>query len=304
MRTDLLAMVCLCAVGVLGCSSTRLAKRLTTQMILRAEPTYARETDYELAEQALASHLKLVEGLLELNPRHPDLLVVAASGFARYAFGFVETPMDLAAARDDLPERDRLAGRAIRFYTRARDYGVRALSRHWGYPDPLSRGPQALSIALKALDHQALPALFWTAYAWGNLIQLQQEVPARLSELPAVVMMMSRVLAIDEGFYFGGAHLFLGAYWGSRPLTLGGSLVKANKHLQRGIDLSQGKYLPAQLLFAIYYAIPAQERALFESKLHGILGAPPDLFPEQALANEIAKRRAAHWLQRSDALFF
>jgi hypothetical protein len=50
-------------------------------------------------------------------------------------------------------------------------------------------------------------------------------------------------------------------------------------------------------------AIPTQNRPLFEQTLQEILDAPLDLFPEQALANQLAKRRAAHWLKRANVLF-
>ena len=59
-----------------------------------------------------------------------------------------------------------------------------------------------------------------------------------------------------------------------------------------------------QYLLAKGYCVQVQDRELFESTLREIIDAPPDLYPEQRMANEIAKRRARRLLGRIDDLFF
>ena len=136
------------------------------------------------------------------------------------------------------------------------------------------------------------------------MINLQPDNPALLIHLPKVVLIMERVLALNETFYFAGPHLFFGAYYGSRPTTLGGDFEKAKYHLQRAIVINNGKFLMANLLLALYYAVPLQNQALFEQTLNDIVTAPPDLFPAQGLANAIAKKQAQFWLQHNEDLFF
>ena len=60
----------------------------------------------------------------------------------------------------------------------------------------------------------------------------------------------------------------------------------------------------SKFLLAKCYAIQTQNKELFERTLKEILEASPDLYPEQRLANELAKRRARHLLDRVDDLFF
>jgi hypothetical protein len=57
------------------------------------------------------------------------------------------------------------------------------------------------------------------------------------------------------------------------------------------------------LLEAQYYAVQVQDRALFTERLQYILEAPETLFPEQALLNAVARRRAVLLLRRIDELF-
>ena len=163
---------------------------------------------------------------------------------------------------------------------------------------------ESLSLELKRCKREDVPALFWTAYAWGSIINLRQDDPAQLIHLPRVELMMRRVLELDETYFFGGPHLFYGSYYGSRPAMLGGHPTKARQHLQRAIEISDGKYLMAKFMLARYYAVMAQDREMFEEILQEIISAPPDLFPEQGLANQLAKRKAKRWLRRVDERFF
>ena len=92
-------------------------------------------------------------------------------------------------------------------------------------------------------------------------------------------------------------------YYGGRAEMLGGDPSKAKEYLERAIEISQGKHLMARFLLAKYYAVPAQDRELFERTLQEILLAPTEQFPEQRLANELAKRRARRWLKHTDEIF-
>jgi hypothetical protein len=172
------------------------------------------------------------------------------------------------------------------------------------FAEVVEQSSEDLSAELRHLRKKHVAALFWTAYSWGGIINLQQREPSSLIELPKVDLMMQRVLELDESFFFGGAHLFYGIYYGGRPEMLGGDPLKAKKHLERAIEINNGKYLMAEFLLARYYYISVQNREMFEHILQSIILASPDLFPEQRLANELARRRAQHWLRRASELFF
>ena len=73
------------------------------------------ETDLILAEQALASNIKLLEGMIKGDPENQHLLMLTSQAIAGYALGFVE---------DEAPER------AKPLYLRARDYAARVLLQY------------------------------------------------------------------------------------------------------------------------------------------------------------------------------
>ena len=284
---------------------TKLAANQTTAVMIEAVPSYDRESDLEFAEQSSLSNLKMMEGLLEITPDNDELLLLNSSSFTRYTFGFIEEKIEIADAEFDFETKAKLVKRAVDFYGRGKDYAVRAMAIYRkSFPAALKKDVDSLAEELNQCGREHVPALFWTAFSWGSIINHQQSEPSRLAELGKVELLMERIMELDETFFFGGPHLFFGTYYGTRSEMLGGDPPRALKHLKRAIELTQGKFLMSRFMIAKGYAVQAQDRELFETTLNEILEASPDLFPEQRLANELAKRRAAYLLGRVDDLFF
>jgi hypothetical protein len=292
------------ALWCIGCSMTQLTVNQTAKVFAKASPTFDKESDLELADLGIMANLKTLEGLLEVHPDNEELLLINARSFALYAFAFVEEKLEKAAAEGDLQTQAEIKARAIDFYERGRGYGLRLLLKaQKEFPKVINGDTERLQSALKKLKKKHVPGLFWTAYAWGGAINLQQDNPAQLVNLSKVELMMRRVIELDESFFFGGAHLFYAAYYGSLPPLLGGNPEKVKEHLQRVDQISGGKFLLSKLFLARYYAYPLQDRSLYKSLLQQILEAPIDIFPEQRLANAVAKARAKRWISQMDELF-
>lgn len=298
-------VVCLVCLMVSNCSMTKIAADQTTAIFEKAVPTFDRESDTELAELAGLSNLKMLEGLLEVTPDNPDLLLLTSSSFTRYAYGFLEEKIEIADVQYNFKEKERLIDRAVDFYERGKNYGLRLMDKYRnGFSNFAKQDLGQFAVELEKLKEEHVPALFWTAFSWGCIVNLKQSEPARLAELSRVELMMERVLELDERFFFGGAHLFYGTYYGIRPEMLGGNPERSKTHLERAMKITEGKFLMSKFLLAKCYAIQTQNKELFERTLKEILEASPDLYPEQRLANELAKRRARHLLDRVDDLFF
>jgi hypothetical protein len=266
------------------------------------QAAFYREGDVRLAEQALASNLKLIEVLLQTSPEDPDLLLLASQGFAAYTFAFVEEKIATHRADPELAGLER--ERARRLYLRARDYGLRMLHlRDESFATALHADLPTFREALTVLQKQEVPALFWTAYGWAGSINWSRDRPEMVADLPRVVAMMHRVLELDETYFYAGPHLFFGVYYASRSPTLGGDPSRAKFHLDRALELTGGNFLLGRLFIADPYAVQIQDRTLFEAQVRLILDAPDDLLPEQRLMNQIAKARARLLRERIDELF-
>jgi hypothetical protein len=124
-----------------------------------------------------------------------------------------------------------------------------------------------------------------------------------ISELPRVESLMKRALELDEGFYYGGPHLFMGIWFASRPQIAGGNLKKSQDHFLKAIDLGQGKFLMAYVYYADYYARKKMDKELFISTLKKVVETPAETSPDLVLVNTVAKNKAKELLGRVEEYF-
>ena len=288
LRRAAYASLALVLLPLSGCSTSQLVARGASPLIEHGMVAMNRETDLELARASIPANLKMIEALLLADPGNTAYRVQAAMGFYGYALGFVE------------PENHE---RAIALYRRARDHALVALD-HAGVTQATLAGDMAtLQQALAKLDACAVPALFWTASAWGKWIELQLDDPARLDELPRVELLMQRVLALDETYYHGGAHLFFGAYYGGRAPLFGGDFARAARHFDRVAELSQGRLLLGEVYRARYLLRQTGDRAAFHATLQRVLEAPASADPDLNLADALARQEAVALLNQEEDLF-
>lgn len=270
-----------------ACSTGQLVARGAAPLIDNGVIAMNRETDLGLAQASMPANLKMLEALLIADPGNTAYQVQAAMGFYGYTLAFVE-PGD--------PDR------AASLYRRARTHALVALE-HAGMSQAAMTGdPATFERSLATLKLDAVPALFWTASSWGKWIELQLDDPARLAELPRVEAMMQRVLALDEAYYYGGAHLFFGAYYGGRAPMFGGDFERSAKHFDRAAALNHNQLLLVEVYRARYLLRQMGEREAFHITLSRVLDAPA-ADPELNLANAVAKQQAAVLLAQEKDLF-
>jgi hypothetical protein len=270
-----------------GCSLKKLAVQQAAGLMEAGFPAYMKETDPLLVRDAMPANLKLMDAMLESDPQNPDLLLLACQGYAAYAFMFIE---------EDNPAR------AKNLYIRAQKYGFSLLQQHGLLPDnpfDLSAWDQKLTSATP----KDVPAIFWTAFAWGGRIQVDRESPLSIADLPLVLRLVEQALVLDPSYWFAGPDTFLGFYNGSLPVMLGGKPDIAKAHFESALKITQRKFLMTQLMFARSYAVQVQDRSLFDSLLKEVIQTAGDELPEAALSNAIARQKAGRLLKKTDELF-
>jgi len=157
---------------------------------------------------------------------------------------------------------------------------------------------------LATVDRDQVADLFWGAVGRAVWIDTQHGSPAAMAWLARVQRFMERVVALDEGYSFGGAHLFLGAYYATLPPLAGGDPDRSREHFERALALTNRRYLPAQVLYADTYARRTMDRHLFESLLAEVLATGRDADPPGAgAANALARRQATQLLAEIDDFF-
>ena len=247
----------------------------------------SKQTDIAVIREGTPAYLMLIDGLIEAYPDNEELLLAGVKAYSSYATLFVEEDREKAQL----------------LYSKAKHYGLRALSKREQFKKLLPKPLGQFEACVPDFRERDVPALFWTAGCWGSWISLSTHSVEAMADVPKVVTLMERVLELDEGFYYGGPHLFMGVYHSSRPKAYGGDPERARRHFERALELSQGRFLMAHVLYAKYYARQVFDRALFVSTLEKVMQTPADSVPELTLLNTIAKQQAKDLLEQVDEYF-
>ncbi|MFB0505322.1 MAG: TRAP transporter TatT component family protein [Thermodesulfobacteriota bacterium] len=247
----------------------------------------SKQSDISVIREGTPAYLMLIDGLIEAYPQNEELLVAGAEAYSSYAAIIMEEDRE----------------KAKRLYLKAKQYGLRALSKRQRFKELLPKHVDQFRTCLADFTKKDVPALFWTASSWGNWISLTTDSVEAMAEIPKVLCLMERVMELDEGFYYGGPHLFMAVYHVSRPKAYGGDPERARRHFEKAFELSQGKFLIAYVLYAKYYARQTFDRELFVSTLERVLDTSADSVPELTLLNTIAKEQAKGLLEQVNDYF-
>ncbi len=244
------------------------------------------QDDLQTVQDGAPAYLLLLDGMLASDPKNEKLLITAARLYGAYASIFVTEP-----------------GRARRLTEKARSYAVRAVCLS---NEPLCRSWQRpyddFAAALATLKASDAPLLYTFAATWASWIQTHSDDWNALADLPKVEAAMRRVVALDESYDNGGAHLYLGVLNTLRPAALGGKPEEGQVHFQRAIELSQGRNLMAKVQYAEKYARLVFNRTLHDRLLHEVTAADAAQ-PGLTLINTLAKQQAQKLLASAKDYF-
>lgn len=273
----LLILLSGCA-SMLASSTGKLAGDLSSAVL--------NQDDLQTVQEGAPAYLLLLDGMLAGDPKNEKLLLAAARLYGAYASIFVTEP-----------------DRARRLTEKARNYAVRAvclnngtLCRNWQRPyDDFA----AALATLKAAD---APLLYTFAATWASWIQTHSDDWNALADLPKVEAAMRRVVALDESYDNGGAHLYLGVLNTLRPAALGGKPEEGQTYFRRAIELSQGRNLMAKVQYAEKYARLVFDRKLHDRLLQEVMAADA-VQPGLTLINTLAKQQAQKLLASAKDYF-
>ena len=270
-----------------ACSMDQTLVRASIPMIEGGVEALNHETDLDLAEDSIPANLNMLLGMIKIDPENTELHTYASQAFYGLAYGFNE---------DTRPQR------ASDFYIRGLEHGIRALELS-GANNLLDGKLTDFNAQVSKMGKREVPAMFWASSNWAKWIDMHRDDPLAIAQLARATALMQRVIELDENFYFGGAHMYFGVYYGSRSPTIGGNFEKSRQHFDRARAITDGKLLIPDLLQAQYLARQQLDREQFHTLLTGIVDAPDDLMPELGLQNQIAKRKAGLLLKKENEWF-
>lgn len=254
-----------------GCSVKRLAIDGVTPALDNFVAALFAEPDPELARTAFETDLHLIQGLRRThdNPRLAELEATALTGYALICWEGVDNQ------------------RAGALYLRARNVGQSLLGE-----DVFALEEEAFQAWLARRKAADLPALFWTAFPYGAWMNLNLDSQEALFTLPRVEAMVKRALELDEGYFFGAGHLFLGALDCTRPRFVGGNPEAGRERFRQAERLGGPDFLLPRLFEARHYCTATLDEARFDEILEQARARRADyLHQPQALLNSWCLRQ-------------
>jgi len=246
-----------------------------------------KQTDLELLQDGAPSLLLLLDGLIASDPGNVNLLMTATKAYGAYAATLYE---------------DGKVERAVNMSIKARDYGISLINQLRGLERINGRSLAEIEHALAKISPAQVGYLFWGAYGWATWIQYQEGHPAAMADLPIVELIMLRVVELDESYYYGGAHIFLGSYYGSRPQIYGGKPEASRKHFEQALAINKRLFLFTHVAYAQTYARIMFDRELYLQLLTEVIDQPLT-DSDMASSNKLAKVMAEKLIQQVDEFF-
>ncbi len=271
-----------------ACSMAQLTVKASMPMIEGGMLALNRESDLLLAEAAMPPNIELMEGMLINDPDNQALRNYAAQAYYGYAYGFIE---------DSNPQR------AARLYKRGLNHALHNLQQTGIDKNILTGDLKTIEQYLSDTDKDDVASLFWAASNWAKWIDHNRHDASAIADLPRAVLIMQRVIELDETFFMAGPHLFFAVYYGSRSPMLGGNFSLSEKHFDRARQLNKLPLLLIDLLQAEYLDRQKFEQNTFHKRLTELLSANADVNPDTALINHIAKQKAQLFLDKESQWF-
>ncbi len=242
--------------------------------------------DVQMVQEGAPAYLLLVDAMVKKNPDNAELLAQSARLNSAYATAFVSDP-----ARAKM-----LAANALN------DMGHAVCLNMKDGCELRTRPYEAYEAWLAKRTVKDVPELYQLGSVWAGWIQANSDDFAAIAELGRVKALMARVAELDPTYDYGGAYLYLGVFETLLPPSLGGRPEVGRSHFEKAIEISDGKFLMAKVMYADQYARLMFDRELHDRLLHEVVAADPNV-PGLTLINTVAQQRADELLESADDYF-
>lgn len=163
------------------------------------------------------------------------------------------------------------------------------------------RADEKVETAVKAIPVDGQAAIYWYA---ANLSRfaVAKGFTTTLFYKDRIFAVMQHVLELDPTFFHGAPHRYFGAFYAKAPAFAGGDLAKAKEHFEKALAID-ANYFSTKVLYAEFYAIKTEDKALFTQLLSDVNAAQPAQYPEVVAEQKIEQEKARRLLTQVEELF-
>lgn len=276
--------ICLFLLFVTACSS--IISSTTSKIADNLSYTILNSDDPETVSDGAPAYLLLMDSFLLDSENDPQLLLSAATLYSAYSSIFVT---DQKRAR-------KMSGKALSYTEQALCFTNSKLC------NIRDKDFDSFSRQVELINKDSIHLWYVFGSTWAGWIKANSSSMSAIAELPKVTLIMSRIIAVDETWQNGQAHLYMGVLKTLLPPALGGKPEQGRYHFEQAIKLSGGKNLMAKVLFAEKYTRLIFNQELHDKLLNDVIQADP-YYENFTLMNILAQDKAQQLLLSSAEYF-
>ena len=296
------ALGVLCIVVMGGCDMAKFTAESTSGLFTRAAPAFESYWDYDLAGEAVPATIVQFEGILRVIPDNESILAQLSQAYVAYAYGWIEADVEALEFEGDYDEADVQRGRTRTMYLRAMDLTRHRIRLHAEDVDTAIRASvEDLEGWLRAnfVAEADAEMLLWHGYAWGSYINSAKDDMEAIADLAYAKAFVAHSIELDPNYYNAAGYTFMGVATASE---MAGDMEVAKVYFEKALARTERRALQAQVNMARHYAVKQGDRDLFDKLLTEVMDAH-DPLPEARLSNQMARERAALYIENADQLF-
>ncbi len=247
----------------------KVAVSTTADMLFDATKEIETEGNWDIFKDGVPGNLKMMEGMVFVQPKNKKLLVGLAKGYAGYAFAVTESLF----IPDQLKDRESpLRYQLLANYTKALDFGLRFMEVGGVSFDDLRKKINEEQGIVHLLEENFddstldLEGVLYTAQSLGSLIFLQKDQMKMVALLPIVKGMFDWIAMKRPDINYGTCDIFFAAYEAGRPKMLGGDPVKGKALFKALINKYPHNWL-ARIAYLRFYVIPMVDEEEFKKEM-------------------------------------
>lgn len=184
-------------------------KGKAAELIEQADQHWALRQDILELEKAL----ELFEQAAQIDPKNLELFVTMARGYYFLADAYLV----------DDPERQ------AEIYDKSLAYAEKGMALHPQFKE-LVENDEKIEDAIRVLDKSYVGAMYWASASLGKWA-LNQGLATTLANKERGRKMIEHCLELDDTYFHGGPHRWLGAYYATLPAIAGRDLEKIQSAL-------------------------------------------------------------------------
>lgn len=301
------------ALLLVACTPRQMMVRQFGLMVETGMDRLEESGDVTLVGEGLPGQITLLEAILANDPGDVRLRLLLARLYAAQGLLYLEPLVEAAAWKLPVPWREAVVppdydlqkAQLSRVFQKGAAHALCVLEAR--RPDSKAQLAKVNRIHayLEATTLEDVPALFWYALNLGAWVNHHLDDLTAIAQAHVAERIMRRVVALQPDYYHGFAHLFLVAYYGSRPPMLGGRPEAARQHYEAYKAMaaeSESLSIPLGEVYFARYCLPLQQaRGAYTSRLTPIARTP--IKADSGLFDALAIRRAQLYLGAEDRLF-